>query len=99
MNTGEKLAINGGMAALLAKVDWSKKADEWFDSLETGTRFTSENLIEAIGLPDSRYPNSNNAVGAKIRTWSHRRAIDRVGFMKADRTVSHARTIFLWEKN
>ena len=96
---GDTLANNGSKAALFAKVAWSTQADQWFDDLEVGYRFSSEDLVNAIGLPDVRYTNSNNAVGAKIRTWSHQRKIERVGFVKSQRSESHSRMIFLWEKN
>ncbi len=98
MNTGEILANNGSLAALLAKSTWSEQADVWFESLLPGDTFTSEDLTNAIGFPDKSNPNSNNAVGAKIRAWSYGRQADRRGYMRTIRSISHARMIVLWEK-
>jgi hypothetical protein len=98
MNTAEILANNGALAALLAKSTWSEKADVWFESLLPGDTFTSEDLTNAIGFPDKANPNSNNAVGAKIRAWSHGRQAERRGYMRTIRSISHARMIVLWEK-
>lgn len=98
MKTGEVLANEGSLAALLAASTWSEKADVWFESLIPGETFTSEDLTNAIGFPDKANPNSNNAVGAKIRAWSHRNQLDRRGYMRTIRSTSHARMIVLWEK-
>ena len=94
---GDTLANNGSKAALFAKVEWSATANDWFESLSIGERFSSEDLIYSIGLPATGV-NSNNAGGAKIRQWSYNKKIERVGFVKASRTESHARMIFIWEK-
>ena len=98
MNTAEQLANNGGQAALLAASTWSEKADVWFESLMPGETFTSEDLTNAIGFPEQSNPNANNAVGAKVRAWSHSHRVDRRGYMRTIRTISHARVIVLWEK-
>ena len=95
---GEILADNGSRAALITKAVWATQADIWFDSLEEGYRFTAEDLTDAIGFPDTFYPNSNNAVGAKIRSWSQKHTVTRIGFQKTSRSVSHARMIALWEQ-
>jgi hypothetical protein len=98
MSIGEKLADNGSIAALLAKSTWSEKAEVWFESLFPGETFTSEDLTNAIGFPDASNPNANNAVGAKMRAWSHGRQMERKGYMRTIRSISHARMIVLWEK-
>ena len=86
-----------GMAlALEAKPDWSARADKWFDNLPVGTQFTSEDLIEAIGLPDLVGTNANNAVGAKMRFFKTR--AKEVGFRKTIRITSHSRRIIVWRK-
>ena len=95
---GEDLANFGTRIALIEKSLWSSDAELWFIKLDRGTRFTSEDLIEAIGLPGEGTINSNNAVGAKMREWSHDGSISRVGFQRATRLTSHARAIALWEK-
>ena len=96
--SGEVLADIGTRLALIEKSLWSADAEMWLIKLQRGTRFTSENLIEAIGLPGEGTTNSNNAVGAKIREWSNDQAISRIGFQRATRLTSHARAIALWEK-
>ncbi len=95
---GETLANEGSRLALITKSLWSFDADVWFGNLASGERFTSEDLIDAIGLPDKSNPNSNNAVGAKIRTWSYGGTVERVGFEKTRRVSSHARMVTIWEK-
>jgi hypothetical protein len=98
VTVGQSLADVGAKSALLAKAVWSCKADIWLNSLESGFRITSEDLTNAIGFPDDKCPNANNAVGAKIRFWAHNKSITRIGFMKSTRSASHARMIALWEK-
>ena len=98
MSTGETLANEGSTAALLAKSTWQERADVWFESLLPGDTFTSEDLTSAVGFPDKVNPNSNNAVGAIVRAWSHSKRIDRRGYMRTIRSISHARMIVLWEK-
>jgi hypothetical protein len=95
---GEALANKGSREALITKAVWSLKADEWFQNLAVGTRFSADDLTDAIGFPDAFYPNSNNAIGAKIRHWSNQLAVARIGFIKSTRTLSHARMIAWWEK-
>lgn len=98
MSTGEMLATLGGQAALVAKQEWSDKADAWLETLISGDLFTSEDLVQAIGYPDQRFSNLNNAVGAKIRDWAHKSLSVHRGYAKSTRPVSHARIIKLWEK-
>lgn len=90
------LRDSGMQLALDAKPDWSALADAWFDLLPEGTEYTSEDLVNAIGLPDNSALNSNNAVGAKIRSLASR--ADEVGFRKTVRTTSHSRRIVVWRK-
>ncbi len=96
--TSDKLANEGTRLALIAKSIWGFDADLWLNDLPIGERFTSEDLINAIGLPDKSNPNSNNAVGAKVRNWAHQGKVERVGFGKTQRASSHSRMIVLWEK-
>lgn len=88
-DTGMKLALD-------AKPDWSALADEWFANLPEGTEFTSEDLVSAIGLPDNSALNSNNAVGAKIRSLASQST--EVGFRKTVRITSHSRRVVIWRK-
>jgi len=97
LNYADFLAETGMRLALDAKPDWSILADEWFALLPEGTNFTSEDLTNAIGLPDASKPNSNNAIGAKMRTWAMR-DMERIGDKKTVRIVSHSRRISVWRK-
>ena len=90
------LRDTGMQLALDAKPDWSALADEWFALLPEGTEFTSEDLVNAIGLPDNSAPNSNNAVGAKIRALASKS--DEVGSRKTVRITSHSRRVVIWRK-
>lgn len=92
----DSLRDNGMQLALDAKPDWSALADEWFANLEEGSEFTSEDLVKAIGLPDSSLPNSNNAVGAKIRSLAFHS--QEVGYRKTVRITSHSRRVVIWRK-
>ena len=96
MITVDRLKFQGMQLALDSKPDWSIRADNWFNSLPEGERFTSEDLISAIGLPDSPNLNANNAVGAKMRSWAGRTT--EVGFRKTVRVTSHSRRIIVWRK-
>ena len=94
---GDYLAITGMELALSAKSEWSVQADKWLASLPAGAEFTSEDLIQAIGLPDRSELNTNNAVGAKIRAWASS-STSRVGYQKTTRIKSHSRVIAIWRK-
>lgn len=98
MTTSDTLKLQGMQLALDAKPDWSALADEWFNSLPLGADFTSEDLVQAVGLPaTAEYPlNRNNAVGAKMRSWAGRS--EEVGYRKTVRITSHSRRIVLWRK-
>ena len=95
---GEQLANEGSQLALIFQREWSRKAEDWFATLIPGDTFTSEDMINAIGFPDQRTPNSNNAIGSKIRAWSHAGAVIKRGYAKTTRSQSHSRIIVLWEK-
>ena len=92
------LRDTGMQLALDAKPDWSALADEWFANLEEGTEFTSEDLVNAIGLPMATEPtvNQNNAVGAKIRSLAFQST--EVGSRKTVRITSHSRRVVIWRK-
>ena len=93
---GDFLRDTGMQLALDAKPDWSALADTWFSLLPEGTEFTSEDLVNAIGLPDESNPNSNNAVGAKIRALASQS--EEVGSRKTVRITSHSRRVVVWRK-
>ena len=95
---GMALANNGTIATLMANNTWSERAETWFDSVLVGDLFTAEDLVKAVGLPNPELPKANNAVGAKIRKWSHGEFIAPIGYTKSGRSVSHARVIVIWER-
>lgn len=98
LEIGERLATAGGLAALATVGEWDSKADEWFAGIPYGTHFTSEDMIDAIGLPRISSSNRNNAVGAKIRWWSSKNMIEAIGYTKTKRTRSRSRVIRVWSK-
>lgn len=95
---GERLANEGAQLSLIFQREWARKAEDWFATLISGDTFTSEDMIDAVGFPDQRSINSNNAIGAKVRTWSHQGLITKVGYAKTTRSKSHSRIIVIWEK-
>lgn len=95
---GERLANEGAQLSLIFQREWTRKAEDWFSTLIPGDTFTSEDMIDAVGFPDQRSINSNNAIGAKVRTWSHQGLITKVGYAKTTRSKSHSRMIVIWEK-
>lgn len=95
---GTQLANNGTMATLIANNTWSERADKWFDEVMVGELFTAEDLVRVVGLPNPELPKANNAIGAKIRSWSHAEYIVPAGYTKSGRSVSHARIIVIWER-
>ena len=61
-----------------------------------GKRFSSEDIIDRIGLPRIPGANRNNAVGAMMRGLAQRGLIVRDGFTQCRRPRSHARLLALW---
>ena len=95
---GERLANEGAQLSLIFQREWTRKAEDWFATLIPGDTFTSEDMIAAVGYPDQRSANSNNAIGAKVRTWSQQGLVTKHGYAKTTRSQSHSRIIVLWEK-
>ena len=95
---GDFLRDTGMQLALDAKPEWSALADEWFANLPEGTEFTSEDLVNAIGLPTTAEPtvNQNNAVGAKVRAFAIQS--EEIGSKKTVRITSHSRRVVVWRK-
>lgn len=89
----------GMQQALVSKHDWQQRAQLWFDLLERGALFTSEDLTEAVGLPTgSTGLNKNNAVGAFLRNLSKMGAIVKKGSKGSRKKRSHGASIALWKK-
>lgn len=91
-DTGTQQALSSAIA-----LPWSVLAQQWLAGRDH--RFTSEDLVAAIGLPSGAVgANRNNAVGALIRTWSRRHQIMRVGYQPSLRVESHGALLSVWER-
>ena len=78
---------------------WRIRA-EWAisDFIARGSPFTADDIVACAGLPKlEAEQNRNNAVGAFFGALSRRRLIKPLGFAAATRTVSHARTLRVWQ--
>jgi hypothetical protein len=77
---------------------WKAKAKRWLDKHRKGYRFTADELVDGIGLPDEGV-NRNNVVGAVMRSWSCRGWIIKTGYYKpSTRKRRHASVQCVWEK-
>jgi hypothetical protein len=96
--TGEQLKQDGMSLAAQAAADWLD--DAWLALVElvrTGRDFTSEEVVERVGLPrGTPGTNRNNAVGALFAAAAREGIITRVGFRKAVRPDLHARLLTVW---
>lgn len=94
MDEGARLR-NEGMARVEGHpgdAPWRAAADREMDRLaRSGEPFTAEDLIAAIGPPERE-----NAVGARIGSWSRRGLIESIGYQKAAHPDAHARRILTW---
>ena len=96
---GQRRAQQGTEQALYATaaLPWVQRAERWL--AVRVDPFTSEHLVEAIGLPDGQVGmNKNNAVGALVRAWAQRKCIDRVGYSPARRVESHGALLSVWRR-
>lgn len=94
------IAKSVGQQEALARVDdWTGEAWRCLVLLVgEGRPFTSEDLIERIGLPSGEVgTNRNNAVGAIMTSAAKQRLIRKTGQrVKARRAVSHAAELTEW---
>jgi hypothetical protein len=99
MPTGDALKQEGMTRALDAAAQWRARA--WLAMHELaadGEPFTSEDLVELVGLPRRvEGANTNNAVGAIFSAASRRRLIERVGIRNARRPALHAAALTVWK--
>lgn len=103
MTTTEGLtAKDEGMALALTRdgIDvWKEEFVAWVAAQPWGTRLTSEDVIDAIGLPSGEVgTNANNAVGAMMNGCAKRGLIVKAGRVLARRTGSHGAELTLWVK-
>jgi hypothetical protein len=89
----------GKAAALAAKSEWHAHAVAWVKALRGGTTLTSEDLIQAIGLPSGEIgQHKNNAVGAAMGAISKTGLIEHLGYVKSKRKASHGAVLSLWRR-
>lgn len=94
-------ARDAGMAQALEPAhsrSWADDAFDWLYEQPYGRRFTSEDLVGAIGLP-SGMPgtNINNAVGAVISGFARRGLIAFTGErVRSRRVSSHSAEVKVW---
>lgn len=95
----EAAADAGEQRALHAKrvQQWKDNAQAWLDRQPSGTEFTADQLVAAIGLPDSG-PARNNVVGAWISAQSQLGRISFTGaFRKSERVAGHGNLQRVWK--
>lgn len=77
---------------------WKANAAEWLGQLHYGVEFTADDLVRAIGLPDSGVAR-NNVVGALFSAASKRGTIMFTGrFRKSERVIGHGNLQRVWRK-
>lgn len=99
MSTGDALKHEGMTRALDAAERWRARA--WLamhDLADQGDPFTSEDLVDLVGLPRRvEGANTNNAVGAIFSAAARRHVIERVGIRNAQRPALHAAALTVWK--
>ena len=94
---GDLFKQEGMEVAAEAVSTWSQEARNAIDYLaECEQEFTSEQVIELIGLPRQVGMNRNNAVGAAMSGAARRGVIRRVGYRNAQRPESHSAVLAVW---
>ena len=83
-----------GTAKVVRDPRWWHEANEFINTLAPGARFTADDLVELIGLPDG----SPNQVGACVRTWAAQDRILANGYEVSRRKSNHGRVVRLWRK-
>jgi hypothetical protein len=84
--------------ALDAKKEWTERATGALLALaESGRQFTSDDLVEIVGLPaGATRTAANNAIGALFARYSRKHVIQTCGVKATGRTSSHGRSIRIW---
>ncbi len=84
-----------GISRVMGNVEneaWKDAATRWILKQNDGVLFTSDDLVEAVGLPPSV-----NAVGAFLHTMGRKGWIVKRGFKPATRVSRHGGIVALWE--
>ena len=77
---------------------WQREASKWLDALPSGTEFTTDDLYERIGNPDTE-ANRNNVVGAWVNAQATRGLIRDTGRMvRSGRESRHRNKIAVWRR-
>ena len=99
MTQGDLLKDVGMALAIAAAPDlWKELATDWIASSRTGRQFTSDDLVEACGLPRASGPNPNNAVGAFPSGMARKGRIRDTGqWVKSQRVQRHSGKVSVWE--
>jgi hypothetical protein len=79
-------------SAVTVDPEWKARAEAWLERQPTGTRFTADHLVAAVGLPHG----SPNQVGATIRAWAGHR-IRAIGAELSTRRECHGRLVRVWQ--
>lgn len=84
--------------AIEAKPEWTDQAKQHIEALiRANIPFTSEDVVEAVGLPSGEIGiNKNNALGAIINAYAKTRRIYQCGTRKATRPTSHGHELKVW---
>jgi hypothetical protein len=92
------LKQHGMQLALDAQPDWADQALIAILQLaKRGTEFTSEDVLEIIGLPSGAVgQHKNNASGAIMNKAARAGWIRKVGYGKAKRKESHGAVLAIW---
>lgn len=89
----------GQAQATAARPTWAQQAQAWIVAQPVGSRFTSEDVTHAVGLPSGDVgQHRNNAVGAVMRAAAKAGHVRRVGYVESTRTRSHAAVLSRWER-
>ena len=98
--TGREAKEEGMARALQPQevADWKEQFERSVITLaRRGVPFTSEDVIDAVGLPRDVKQNRNNAVGAMMSAMARRGFIRKTGrHIQSQRHVSHCREIREW---
>ena len=96
--TGEELKEWGMALALSHAPAWRDRVYEHVDKVAYGVRLTSEDIIDACGLPNEDYgPNSHNAVGGIMSAMHSKGLLAHSGsYAKARRPITHASILSIW---
>jgi hypothetical protein len=79
---------------------WKAAAVAWVRDLSTGTEFTADDMVAALGLPDpSAAPAANNVIGAVFSSLSRANLVTFTGaFKTSERVIGHGNLQRIWRR-